>query len=322
MENPSPDMEIFLALGHVFWQIARMTLFISLGLFVANMIEALNWSHRLAALARPLIRIGHLSTATGASFSLAFFSGVSSNTMLSEAYERGEMSHLELVLANLLNSLPRFFLHLPTVFFLTVPFIHMGALIYVGLTFSVAIIQTIIVVLAGRLLLPPCDTEISTVDRSKRTTFKEALIKSGKRLKKKIFHVFLVMAPIYLIFFALGQFGFFQSLNDFLANNVWFLSWLKPEALGIVVLHITTEFSAGLAAASALLADNSLSVKEVVLALLVGNILAAPIRAVRHQFPYYTGIYSPKLALELVSITQLTRAGCIVLITLFYFFFG
>lgn len=320
--NPSPDMEFFPALAHVFWQIARMTMFISIGLFIANMIEALNWSHRLAVLARPLIRLGHLSTTTGASFSLAFFSGVSANTMLSEAYERGEMSHRELVLANLFNSLPRFFLHLPTVFFLTVPFIHMGAFIYVGLTFSVAIIQTLTVVLAGRLLLPPNDTEIAAVDRKKRTTFKEALIKSGKRLKKKIFHIFLVMTPIYLIFFGLGQFGFFRSLNDLLANHVWFLSWLKPEALGIVVLHITTEFSAGLAAASALLADNSLSVKEVVLALLVGNILAAPIRAVRHQFPYYTGIYSPKLALELVSISQLTRAGCIVLITLFYFFFG
>lgn len=53
--------------------ILRLTFFISLGLFIASFIESLNWTHRLATLARPLIKLGRLSTVTGASFSVAFF---------------------------------------------------------------------------------------------------------------------------------------------------------------------------------------------------------------------------------------------------------
>jgi hypothetical protein len=97
------------------------------------------------------------------------------------------------------------------------------------------------------------------------------------------------------------------------------LSWLNPQSLSIIVLHITAEFSAGLAAASVLLADNSLTSREVVLALLVGNIMSAPIRAIRHQFPYYVGIFTPKLATQLVCISQLTRAASIISIGWLYY---
>lgn len=301
--------------------VLRITFFIILGLFIANFIESLNWTHRLAALARPLIKMGHLSEVTGASFSLAFFSGVSANTMLAEAFDKGQMSKKELVLANLFNSLPRFFLHLPTVFFLTAPLIKLAAVFYVGLTFTAALLQTVLVVMAGRLLLP--ESTLISADPAKdrpRVRFKEAFDKSVKRLRKRIVKIIKFMVPVYLMFFVLNWYGLFNRVEEYLAANVWFLSWLNPQALGIVVLHVTTEFSAGLAAASVLLAENSLSYREVVLALLVGNLLSTPIRAIRHQFPYYTGIYTPALAVQLVTVSQLSRAFCIVIVTVGYFF--
>ena len=101
--------------GQVILPLVRILLFISVGLLVANLIESLNWTNRMAILARPLIRLGKLSSTTGASFSMAFFSGVSANTMLAEAFDKGRIDKKELILANLFNSLPRFFLHLPTV---------------------------------------------------------------------------------------------------------------------------------------------------------------------------------------------------------------
>ncbi len=128
------------------------------------------------------------------------------------------------------------------------------------------------------------------------------------------------MIPVYLLFFLFNRYGLFTAVEDFIAQKAWFLSWLNPQSLGIVVLHVTTEFSAGLTAASVLLADNSLTYKEVVLALLVGNILSTPIRAIRHQLPYYTGIYSPQLALELVSVSQIARAFCVILVAVIYYF--
>lgn len=302
--------------------IFRLTLLISLGLFLANIIESLNWTHRLATLARPLIRLGNLSAVTGASFSVAFFSGVSANTMLAEAFDKGQMTKTELILANLFNSLPRFFLHLPTVFFLTVPLIKFGALLYVGITFSAALLQTFLVVTAGRILLENRgDSSLAPVQNTQKTSWRDALTRSGKRLKKRIPKILKYMVPIYILFFLFNRYGLFVEIENFIAHRAWFLSWLNPQSLGIVVLHVTAEFSAGLAAASVLLAENSLTYKEVVLALLVGNILSTPIRAIRHQLPYYTGIYSPQLAIQLVTISQVLRASCVVFTAIMYFLF-
>jgi len=303
--------------------IVRITFFIAVGLFIANIIESLNWTQRLAIFARPLIRLGNLSAITGASFSVAFFSGVSANTMLAEAYDKGQMSKRELVLANLFNSLPRFFLHLPTTFFLTAPLIKFGALLYVGLTFSAAILQTLLVVTCGRIFLSAGGDGLFEIDApdNARTGWKQALTKSVRRLKKRIGKILLFMIPVYMLFFLFNRYGLFNRMEEFLATKAWFLSWLNPQSLGIIVLQVTTEFSAGLAAASALLAENSLTYKEVVLALLVGNILSTPIRALRHQLPYYTGIYAPRLALQLVGISQLARAFCVILVAAIYYFF-
>lgn len=315
-------MEFFAALGELCWQIGRMTFFIILGLFAANIIESLNWGDRLAVIARPLIRLGHLSTITGASFSLAFFSGVSANAMLAEAYDQKQINKRELILTNLFNSLPRFFLHLPTVFFLTLPFLKLGAILYVGLTFSVAVLQSGAVVIAGRILLPR--NTLSKGDHTARepVTFKEAVAKSIAHSKRKIVRIVKFMVPVYLLFFFAGRVGFFAEFNRVLTEHLPFAHWIKPEALGIIALHITTEFSAGLTAGAALLADHSLSIKEVVLALLIGNILASPIRAARHQLPYYTGIYPAKMALALVAISQGSRTLCIALVTILYYCIG
>jgi hypothetical protein len=237
--------------------------------------------------------------------------------MLAEAFEQSKISKRELVLANLFNSLPRFFLHLPTVFFLTLPFIHGAAFMYVGITFSAALLQTMGVVIAGNFLLIGEGGTI-TVPAKKALNWQQAFRKSWKRLQKRIPRILKFLVPIYILFYVLGQYGVFSSLEEF-AAQLSLLSWLNPQSLSIVVLHVTAEFSAGLAAASVLLANNSLDAREVVLALLAGNIVAAPVRAIRHQFPYYVGIFTPRLAAELVCVSQVTRAASIIIIGFCYY---
>jgi hypothetical protein len=307
---------------HLFWPLARLLFWVSLGIVLANFIEALNWTPRLARLTRPLARLGRLSAVSGASFSMAFFSGVTANTMLAEAFAQGRLARKELVLANLFSSLPRFFLHLPTVFFLTVPLIKGAAFQYVGLTFGAALLQTGLVVVAGRLLLPPlaAGQEADEPLLREKVGWREALQKGIARFKKRIGRIFSFLVPVYILFFFLNRYGAFAAIEQFLVARVWFLAWLDPQSLGIVMAHVGAEFSAGLAAAGALLADNSLGHREVVIALLVGNILSTPIRAVRHQFPYYVGIFPPKLALELVGISQLLRMASVVVVGLGYYF--
>jgi hypothetical protein len=305
------------------WPLLRLLLFVSLGVMVGNFIEALNWTHKVARVAAPLTRAGRLSAVTGASFSMAFFSGVTANTMLAEAYDQGRLRKLELVLANLFNSLPRFFLHLPTVFFLTAPLIKGAAFIYVGLTLTAATLQTILVVLAGRLLLAP-QSVAQTAGRIKEKgpiTWRQALEKSRKRFRKRIKKIIRFTVPVYILFFLLHRWGLFDQARQLLADHVSFLSWLHPQTMGIVVLHVTAEFAAGLAAAGALLDASSIGYRDLVLALLAGNVLASPVRAIRHQFPYYAGIFSPRLAVELIVYSQLFRIAVILTVTILFYIF-
>jgi hypothetical protein len=130
----------------------------------------------------------------------------------------------------------------------------------------------------------------------------------------------LFTVPIYTVVFALNRFGMFDLLEEWLSQHVSFLAWLHPESLGVVALQLTAEISAGMAAAGALLDNGSLETRQVVLALLAGNVLSSPMRAVRHQFPFYAGVFRPRLAAELIIFNQAFRTGSIILVGLFYYF--
>jgi hypothetical protein len=302
------------------WPLIRLLFFISVGLMVANFIEALNWTRKLAFIAKPLTRFGHLSSLTGASFSMAFFSGVAANTMLSEGYEKQTITKRELILANLFNSLPTYFLHLPTTFFITAPLIKGAAVVYVGLTFGAAILRTLFITILAHFLLPSKTVVNEKFKRAETATFKSALANTLKRFKKRIKKIIRFTVPIYTLFYFFNQFGLFDLLEQFMADHFTWLAWLSPQAMSIIVLHVAAEFSAGLAAAGVMLADGTMETREVILALLVGNILSSPIRAVRHQFPYYAGIFKPALATQLIFFSQSFRTLSIACMALLYFF--
>ncbi len=319
MEQP----ELFILLWHgLGWPLMRLVFFVSLGLMLGNLIESLNWTHGIARLASPLVRIAHLSDITGASFSMAFFSAVTANTMLSEAYEQQKITKQELIFANLFNSLPTYFLHLPTLFFLAVPLIKNVAFIYVGLTLFAAFLRTLCILVVGRVVLPGNKEHCVTcrLTENRVSSLAQAFQKAWGRFQKRIKRILVFTVPIYTAVFILNRFGMFALLEEWLARHVKLLAWLHPESLGVVALQLTAEISAGLAAAGALLDNGSLDTRQVVLALLAGNVLSSPMRAVRHQFPFYAGVFQPKLATELIAYNQIFRTGSIILVGIFYYF--
>jgi hypothetical protein len=62
----------------------------------------------------------------------------------------------------------------------------------------------------------------------------------------------------------------------------------------------------------------TLSVFQVVIALLAGNIIAAPVCALRHQMPYYMGIFTPGLGICLMLVSQGVRIGSLIFVGLIY----
>ena len=92
------------------------------------------------------------------------------------------------------------------------------------------------------------------------------------------------------------------------------MRFVPVEALSLVVLSFAAEFTSGFAAAGALLREGVVTTQQAVLALLIGNIVAFPIRALRHQIPRLMGIFAPKMGLQLLLLGQGSRVASLILV--------
>lgn len=292
----------------------RLVFALCAGLLAANIVEALRWTRALAALAAPLVRLARLGEASGASFALAFVSPSAANALLAESHSRGTLSPRELLLANLCNSLPASMVHLPTMLLMLWPVLGPPALIYTGLTLAAAAARTLLTLLCGRLILPAPQRDsrapgISPPQGGRAGAFGKA----WARFKRRAPRLLLFSVPIYLLMYALRQAGLFAAAEAWLSIHLPGAGFLKPEALGIIALSLAAEIGASLTAAGSALDMGALSAPEVVLALLIGNILSTPMRALRHQFPAYAGYYRPALAFRLLLVTQSLRTASLLI---------
>jgi hypothetical protein len=137
------------------------------------------------------------------------------------------------------------------------------------------------------------------------------------RLRKML----LFTVPVYILFFIMQKVGCFEAVSVFLSTEFQssFPLFLRPEAVSIMVLSLTAELGAALSAGSSLILFGGLSIQDITLALLIGNILSTPIRALRHHLPSYAGFYEPRLALRLILTSQLARALSMVFLTCLYY---
>lgn len=308
----------------LFRPLLRLVVSISLGLAIGNIIEALHWGRFLARISAPLVRMGHLRDVSGAAFTMAFFSSITANTYLAEQYEQGKIVQKELYFSNLLNSAPVLFMHLPSLFFLAVPFLGKAAFWYVGIIVSAALLRTIGTVVLGRLVLPPTPEGCISceLDDNAPSSLNEVAQRVVSRFVRRIKRVLLVTIPVYVSVFLLNRFGVFAALNELVGGSNGLLPFINPEAAGVLILSLAAEITASMAAAGALLTEGTIQIKDVVLALLAGNILSSPMRAVRHQLATYMGIFPPRLALSLILCNQSIRAASLILFTLAYYLWG
>lgn len=310
------------------WPLIRLMFFISVGLFVGILIETLNWTRYVAVLAAPLARIGRLKDVSAASFAMAFFSGLTANSMLSEAYDKGEMSEKELIFSNLFNSFPTFCLHLPSLYGLIIGYFAFSpqtGWTYVGLTAGAALLRTTGIVLVGHFALPPlpegcvpCRLDEAEAKRKKTNPLALAL----KRFKKRLPKIAFITIPIFTAIFFAKQLGVFHWIEQTLGGSLTLFQFLPPEAIGVIAVYVLGEIHGGLATAAGLLKDGILTSTQVILALLAANFLSSPMRAFRHQFPYYAGIFKPRMAFKLIAFNQTLRAASIALVGLGYAYFS
>jgi hypothetical protein len=291
----------------LFWPLCRVMIMISLGLVVGEVIEASGWTRRLGILARPAFRFANLGDHCGAAFTTAFFSGTAANAMLAGFFQDRKICKKQLILANLLNHFPAYFLHLPTTVFIVIPLTGKAGVLYFLLTFSALLLRCSGFLLYGHFR--PADSYCNperndTVPESIRNEpFNPLSARIREKLPSRILGITIYVVPIYIAVFVLNSLGLFAFMRNWMAGFV-VDAFVPVESLSLVIISFVAEFTSGFAAAGALMDAGVLTVKQTTLALLIGNILAFPIRALRHQLPRYMGIFSPRTGLELLTLGQ------------------
>jgi hypothetical protein len=311
--------------SRLLWPLTRLMLFITIGLLVGQIIEVSGWIKPMAVLARPLFRFGHLGDHCSAAFTTAFFSGVSANAMLLDFFTEGYITRRQLFLSNFINQLPAFFLHLPTTFFIVIPLTGWAGALYFLITFMAVLLRTVLFLVCGRLMLPSPAKNMGgaaqTTPASEKKAWSDIWNRVKSRLPRRIARITVYVIPIYTLVYVLNAMGLFKVLREALAGYV-VTSFMPMESLSVIILSFAAEFTSGFAAAGALLDAGVLTIKQTVLALLIGNILAFPVRALRHQLPRYIGIFSPKMGTQLLLMGQGFRVMSIIVVGIIYFFVG
>ncbi|PKN63941.1 MAG: nucleoside recognition protein [Deltaproteobacteria bacterium HGW-Deltaproteobacteria-15] len=292
-------------LNRVIWPLLRLSFFISIGLFAALVVEGAGWTNRLAILARPFMRWGHLSNQIGSAFTTSFFSGVSSLAMLASFHREGKMGKKEVILAVLLDTFPSYFLHLPTTFFIILPLVGKAGIIFLLVTLAAALLRFGTVLVYTRLTLPAQESTL-TAERSGSKTWSALFPGSLKRLSTRLTRILLIVAPVYMIMLLISDLGFFDWIRTSVALGIG-ENLFPVEGISVVILSLLAEATSGYAAAGAMLQSGTLTIPQTVLALIAGQIIGAPLRALRHQLPYYMGIFSPGMGITLIAASQCFR---------------
>ena len=301
--------------------LCRLLFFISMGLALGQLIEAAGWTGKLGVLGAPFFRFAGLGPYCSAAFSTGFFSIAAANAMLYGYWKDGRISRHQLILANLANQLPAFFLHLPTTVFIVLPLTGWAGGLYFILTFVAVMLRFLLVLIWGHFFQePPNNQGYETKEENERSRSKAPIWETlKKKLPDRIVHIATYVVPIYIAVFLLNKAGVFDRTQQWLGQ--WVASSIVPvEALSLVVLGFVAEFTSGFAAAGAMLQEGVITTKQAVLALLIGNVLAFPIRAVRHQLPRLLGIFAPRLGLQILFLGQGVRILSLLVVGVVYYY--
>ncbi len=310
--------------NRLFFPLFRLMVFITLGLAAGQIIEATGWTRQLSVVARPFFKFSNLGNRCSAAFTAAFVSGVAANAMLLEFFKQKKITRAQLFLTNYVNQLPAFFLHLPTTFFIVVPLTGRAGILYFLLTFGATMLRTLCFLVFGHWYKPLASRSDTRPEQppgqesGTRAAKKKILRQIRSKLPGRVMGIAVYVLPIYTLVFVLNINGFFEFLNQTVSQSLT-LAFMPVESLSVVVLSFAAEFTSGFAAAGALMNAGVLTTKQTVIALLMGNVIAFPLRALRHQIPRYMGIFSPKMGLSLLVSGQFFRIISIIIVGLIYY---
>jgi hypothetical protein len=291
--------------NRLFKPLLRLTLAVGAGLLLGIIIENAGLTARIGHLSAPFLRFGHLKEPSALAFTTAFFSAVSASTILMNAYQDQVICRRELTISALILTFPAFFAHLPSMFFIITPFVGILGIYYLLILLGADILRTAAFLAWARLTLPPY-RPAPLEAAPERPAWSQIWGDTKNKFLSRLYNILVITIPVFVLVFLALEAGLFEGLRHHLAGLLRGVR-LPVEAFSILAFSLAAETAGGFAAAGALLERQALSPGVVLFTLILGTILSSPMRAVRHQLPYYLGIYTPALGLKLMILSQIFR---------------
>jgi hypothetical protein len=278
------------------------------GVFLAEVLVAMNIAGRIAALSRPLTSFARLREECGTSFLMAFVSPPAANAMLMDYHAKEIISRKELVM----NSFPTVVMHWRYLLPVYIPLLGIPGLIYFGLLMLVGLAKTAIIMLFGRATLAPspCTPVVSAEEPA--VTLREALRAACTSSKKILVRLLSITVPTIIIVAVLINAGVFDRLAVMM-QGAGAVFPVPPEGFAIIAAQFGS-FVAGASVASALLAAGDMTWQQIVLTLLVGNVLTSVTRSIRWLGSSYIAIFGMRTGTEIMLVSTMLRNGVMVLL--------
>ena len=282
--------------------------FIILGVIIGEFLITLKIVDKIAILAKPIIGFAHLRKECGVCFLMSFASPVASDAMLADYHAKKLITKKEMFLASLINcsfpgNIAEFFLYsLPV----TIPLLGLAGIGYSIIFLLIGLVEAGLLMVVSRLMLEKRhDTfEPSTdIERKERIPLANAFTHSVKASIPTIKRITLIIVPVLFVVCILIEVGVFDALASYLSDISSYFP-IPPAGLGIIAVQFV-DFVAACAVASPLLSAGDITGKEVIVALLTGNVLASTVMAFRSGMPYLIGIFGFRSGLELTVLSTI-----------------
>ncbi|AKB85199.1 nucleoside recognition domain-containing protein [Methanococcoides methylutens] len=278
---------------------------IVIGTLIMDIMVEMGWVNKLGFIASPLMRFGHLREEIGLSFLTSFGSSAAGNSMIAKLHDDDHIDRKETIIATMVNSFPSGIVLSRDLFPVVVILLGTTGLIYLGIVVLIGFLKTLLALLAARILLTPRPSG-NIHATTEKITIKEASIKALKRSKRSLTRIVVTMTIVSVIVFQLMETGVFDWAASIMKDS-FMVQYVPADALPIIAGWFASNIAAYTIAGNLLEAE-MLSSKDIILALLIGRILASVAR-IRTMLPYYIGIFSPNLGVRIMFVSLAMQNG-------------
>ncbi|MCM1987568.1 MULTISPECIES: nucleoside recognition domain-containing protein [Methanococcoides] len=290
---------------------------IVIGTLAMAILVEMGWVNKFGFLASPLMHFGHLRQEIGLSFLTSFGSSAAGNSMIAKLHYDEHIDRKETIIATMVNSFPSSIVLSRDLLPIIVALLGTTGLIYLGIVVLIGFVKTLIALVAARLLLTPRTSGTLNTDIEKKT-LREASLTALRRSKRTVMRMALTTTVVSIAIFQLMETGIFDLIADIMKSS-FLVNYVPPEGLPIIAGWFASNIAAYTIAGN-LLSAQMLSTRDIILALLVGRVLASVPR-IKSMLPYYTGIFRPELGLKIMTVSLIMQNGIMLAIIGIILFF-